>query len=297
MKKEELLKVFPSISEDDLKKLPNELVICWYPSSGSGCNHETYYSGYNVVKHWQEQPSRLKPNLFIFSDWEAFEIHDQAEILFTKSFFEDPVIEFLNNPIIIDYDLIPNDHYIHSEQFIQHHQTLFDVCLDENHWISKFENPRSPAENEIYKLEIKLLIEAGIFLKHKIVKELKKKEFILVEEGLFGPVKTLSIIKYLETFFVLVQTTNKFLYSRFVDEAVKIQLLTINRPNDPFIVNDGIDFSRLGVQEFIGGEQGYSVSITCCEEYLKYPDFLFRARGNGETYHEDLANLYSLLHS
>ena len=178
MKREELLKLFPSISVNEIEMLPEEIVACWYPSSGTGYNHETYTSGYNVVKHWQEQPSKLKPNLFVFSDLDPFEIHDQAEILFNRSFFEHPVINFLNNPITVDYDLIPNDHYIHeSEQFIKDLGRLFDLGLvDENDWMSEFENPRSPAENEIYKLEIKLLLEAGVFPKDKIVEELKKKK-------------------------------------------------------------------------------------------------------------------------
>ncbi len=92
------------------------------------------------------------------------------------------------------------------------------------------------------------------------------------------------------------QTTNKFLYSRFVEEEIKIPLLTLNRPMDQFIFDNGIDIKKLGIQEFIAGHN-YESSLTFGEEYFKYPDFLFRARGNAETYHEDLANLYSLLHS
>jgi hypothetical protein len=294
MKREEILKLFPGILDEEIKDLPNELVVCWYPSSGTGCDSETLYRGYgyNIIDHWKQQPSNFKPNLFIFSDIDEFDLPKEAEVLFNRSFFEHPVINFLNNPIIVDYDLIPDDHHIHeSERYIKDLGRLFDLgLLDENHWLSKFENPRSPAENEIYKLEIKLLLDAGVFPKDKIVEELKKKEFIHVEEGLFGPVKTLSIIRYLETFFLLVQTTNKYLYGRFVEEEIKIPLLTLNRPMDPFIFDHGIDIEKLGIQEFIAGHS-YVSSLVFGDEFKKHPDFVFQLFNE---VHNDMANLYSL---
>ena len=294
MKREELLNVFPSLSETEIEALPKELVVCWYPSSGTGCDSETLYRGYgyNILDHWKQQPSNFKPNLFIFSDYNEFDLPDESEVLFNRSFFEHPVINFLNNPITVDYDLIPDDHYIHeSERYIKDLGRLFDLGLvDENEWMSKFENPRSPAENEIYKLEIKLLLDAGVFPKDKIVEELKEKEFIHVEEGLFGPVKTLSIIRYLETFFILVQTTNKYLYGRFVEEEIKIPLLTINRPIDPFIFDNGIDIKKLGIQEFIAGHSSVS-SLVFGDEFKKHPDFVFQLFNE---VHHDMANLYSL---
>jgi hypothetical protein len=293
MKREELLKIFPSLTESEIQDLPNELVVCWYPSSGTGCDSETLYNGYgyNILDHWKQQSSNFKPNLFIFSDAREFNIHEEAEVLFTKTYFEDSVISFLDNPITVDYDLIPNDHYINeSEQFIKDLGRLFELGLvDENHWMSEFENPRSPAENEIYKLEIKLLLEAGVFPKDNIVKERKQKEYNNLINGLFGPVKTLSIIRYLETFFILVQTTNKFLYSRFVEEEIKIPLLTLNRPMDPFIFDNGIDIKKLGIQEFIAGHS-YVISLVFGDEFKKHPDFVFQLFNK---VHNDMANLYS----
>jgi hypothetical protein len=146
-------------------------------------------------------------------------------------------------------------------------------------------------------LEIKLLLDAGVFPKDKIVEELKEKEFIHVEEGLFGPVKTLSIISYLETFFILVQTTNKYIHNHFLDLNFKIPLLAMNRPNDSFLVEDGIDYKGLGVKEFIVGHCGFGENKSFPEEYFKHPDFVFQTRGDENNYFEDLANLYSLKQS
>ena len=68
MKKEDLLKVFPSLNEMEIQTLPNELVICWYPSSGVGADLNDNFCGYAAMRHWQEQPCKLKPNFSAFSN-------------------------------------------------------------------------------------------------------------------------------------------------------------------------------------------------------------------------------------
>jgi hypothetical protein len=294
MKKEDILKLFPSVMRVDLNVLPEEIVACWYPSSGIGCEIDVLYNGYQAVGHWRDQPSKLKPNLFIFSDIEEFDIHQEAEVLYSATFYEDPIIEFLNNPADIDFNVLPADHSINkfsANQFVEDLRHLFELgMVDEDHFMTRLENANSPDEAAVIKFEIKLLMEAGVFSKEKIIDKQKRKESSYLLDVVLGPIKALSIIKYLDTFFILVRTTNKHIYNRFLDESVKIPLLTLNRPQDNFVVfENGIDIEKLGIQEFIAGHS-YVSSLIFGEEFKKYPDFLFQLH-NG---HDDLANLYSI---
>jgi hypothetical protein len=77
MKKEDILKLFPSILEDELIKLPEEFVVCWYPSSG---NH------FDSALDWREQKTKLIPELFIYTDTSVYEIPSDAEVIFSKIF-------------------------------------------------------------------------------------------------------------------------------------------------------------------------------------------------------------------
>jgi hypothetical protein len=99
MKKDNLTLMFPEITEAAISSLPEDLVICWYPSSGVGINEDVFlrekepFSGFNIVKHWQEQPSKLKPNFFIFSDIEEFEIPQTYDLVFSMEISKDKNFE------------------------------------------------------------------------------------------------------------------------------------------------------------------------------------------------------------
>jgi hypothetical protein len=219
MKREKLMKVFPFLGERELKKLPQDLVVCWYPSSGAGTNHKIISSdsgsGYNAVIHWQEQPSTFKPNLLIFSDIEEFKIPVQADVLFTMLISED---------------------------------SNFDHSISE--------------------------------------------DVLLVQEDNRGSIMSITIIKHLETFFILVQSTNEYLYNQFVNQGIEIPLLTLNRPTDIFIHNNSIDIQRLGIQEFIAGHS-YVSCLTYGKEFKKHPDFVFQIYRTELVEYIDDANLYS----
>jgi hypothetical protein len=121
MKKEQLTLMFPEIGETAITALPDDLVVCWYPSSGVGISEEVHlgetesFSGYNIIKHWQEQPSKLKPNLFIFSDIEEFEIPPTYDLFFSMDINKDLNFEKEELPPV-DYNK-HNDSYL-SELFL-----------------------------------------------------------------------------------------------------------------------------------------------------------------------------------
>lgn len=80
-----LLNLFSSLSAQDIELLPNELSVCWYPSSGTGFRPEDITNnGYYAIPHWKEQPSVVQPNFFIFSDYSPFEeIPEKATVVFS----------------------------------------------------------------------------------------------------------------------------------------------------------------------------------------------------------------------
>lgn len=297
MKKELLLRLFPAFEEKDLESLPEELVVCWYPSSGTGTNQEILfddnYSGYIAEKHWREQPTKLKPNLFIFSDVCEFEFHESFKLICSKTIVEDKIISLLNNPIIVDYGVFSKGDLAFDESFEKVTKFLFARgLLDINDSYQKIVNQTSAVEYEQSKLEIKILLEAGLIDKESVIKDRKRKETCSLEDGTFGPVpmKRISIINLKNNFYILVQATNKYLYERFIEQGIHIPLLTINRPMDGFVFNRGINLEKLGVEEFIAG-QPYVSSLIFGEEFKKHSDFVFQYFE--DPFHEDMANLYS----
>jgi hypothetical protein len=233
LKKEDLLKVFPSLNEMEIQTLPNELVICWYPSSGVGADLNDNFCGYVALRHWQEQPSKLKPNFFIFSDILEFELPLDYELIFS--------IE-LNIEKIKGGDLL--------EEKFTFDGTLLEGC------------------DEIFL--------GDQFRTNKEVLTLKR----------------LVLLKKNGLFLLLVQAENEYVYSSFIQEKIQIPLLTINRPWDPFVRDNGIEIEKLGIQEFIAG-YSYVSCLIFGEEFKKYPDFVFQTLRNEYTSNEDLANLYS----
>jgi hypothetical protein len=300
MKREEILKLFPGILDEEIKDLPNELVVCWYPSSGTGCDSETLYRGYgyNILDHWKQQPSNFKPNLFIFSDIDEFDLPKEAEVLFTKTYFEDPIITFLNNLDSIDYSLFPSDDNLFDSRYSSDMKRIYQlglVSFDE--LIKNIENATSLIEKEKDKLILKILVDSGEVNKEKIIEERKNIEAHNLESGKYGSIKMVTFLKFLNTYFILVQGTNEYIYNRYVEEDIKIPLLSLNRPVDPFIcLEKGINIKKLGIQEFIAGNRHVSY-LTFGEECFKHPDFVFQTFGDENNYFEDIANLYSLKQS
>jgi hypothetical protein len=229
MNKEEILKLFPGIKEDMIKMIPEEIITCWYPSSGSKCSPETGWSGYNIIKHWEVQPSKLKPNLYIFSDFEEFEIPNNFDLIFA---------------IEQNVELVKSQE--NTQERMSFDGSLLEGC-DEILLGNQFDS-----NQEILRL---------------------KKLILLHNKG---------------SFFMLIQSENEFVYSRFINEKIKIPLLTINRPMDSFVLSQGININDLGIQEFIAGHS-YVSSLNFGEEFKKYPDFTFNSSIN----YEDIANLYS----
>lgn len=294
MKKEEILKLFPDLLSNQIKLLPEEIITCWYPSSGAGCDSQTLnnFYGYNIINHWNEQPSKLKPNLFIFSDISEFIIHADADVLFSKTYFEDPITTFFNNVDTIDYSLFPTDHHSSNKNYINDITHLYTLGLIEDtvdDLIQKIKMITSSIEKENSKLILKILLDSELVSKDTIIEKLKTNEENTEEEALYGQLKKVSVIKYLDSYFILVQGSNEFLYNRLIEENIMIPILTLNRPMDPFIFNHGIDIEKLGIQEFIAG-RNYVSSLVYGEEFKKYPDFIFQTYRHE---HIDMANLYS----
>lgn len=76
MKREKLMKVFPYLGEWELQNLPQDLIVCWYPSSN---NH------FDAAFDWQRQATKLQPDLFIYTDIMDFEIPPEAEVFFSST--------------------------------------------------------------------------------------------------------------------------------------------------------------------------------------------------------------------
>lgn len=323
MKKEDLLKVFPSLNEMEIQTLPNELVICWYPSSGVGADLNDNFCGYVAMRHWQEQPCKLKPNFFIFSDIVDFDVPAGAEVLFEEKLLPtNHILDFLNNPIEINYNLLSHKlkstsrillddierllelglideldfiKEFENADFLDDLERLFELgMIDELDLITEFENADSVNDKEFKKLEIKLLIEKGIFEKQKLIDRFKEIDINNLMDVIIGPFKSIILINLNNFFFLLVQGRNESIYERFIDENIKIPLLTLNRPMDPFIFDNGIDIEKLGIEEFIAGHS-YVSSLIFGEEFKKYPDFVFGTIRREQVEHHDLANLYARL--
>ena len=291
MKKVELLKLFPSLLKNILEMLPEELTVCWYPSSGAGYNPEESWSGYNILDHWKKQPSKLKPNLFIFSDVDFFEIHPEAEVLFSNTFFQDPIIDFILSPV--NFNLIPNDHAgkVNFKEFSNEIKLLFDLGLlqESNYFIGKDDDLLS-TDSAIKKLTLDILINEGCLKLDSLIENQKNQEVLDIVNGNTEPIKSIILQKYLGNFVLMIQSPNEYVYSRFLDEKIQIPMLTINRPLDPFVTQNGIDIKVLGIKELIVG-RNYVNSIILGDEFKKYPDFVFQRLRN--TNAEDIANFYS----
>jgi hypothetical protein len=294
MKKEELIKLFPCISEEDIEQLPDELAVCWYPSSGSHFTKENdNWSGYHISTLWQRQSTSLKPNLFIFTDVQPFVIPPDARLLYSQLIVKDYITEFLElHPSI---ELLPHDHPLKIDPIsaIRSYSMLARFLEKEIYLPSPGEDLRS---QRVYEKRIifQNLLEASVIKKEDIEKE---RENVISRELLEGPlgiISKISIIEYMGCQFILVQASNETLYSRLIGEKVKVPMLTVNRPMDPFIEHGRISLEELGVRELIGG-QAY-VSGMNLSNFKKFPDFIFQKL---TLYHghmgTDLANFYSLL--
>lgn len=121
MKKNNLTLLIPEISETGISTLPEDLTVCWYPSSGPGAIQSSRFSGndrcsgYCAIQHWETQPSILKPNLYIFSDIEGFEIPTTYELVFSTDF--NKILNYEKEELTpIDYDSF-EDNYL-KEMFL-----------------------------------------------------------------------------------------------------------------------------------------------------------------------------------
>lgn len=243
MKKNNLISMFPEISETVIASLPEDLTVCWYPSSGPGAI-QTYSfrgnnraSGYCAIQHWENQPSKLKPNFFLFSDIDGFEIPFTYELVFSIDFNKD--LNFQKEELTpIDYDSF-EDNYLQE-----------------------------------------------LFLSYAIEDYAKKKADI--EKRYMEQLGKIHLIKKENIYVMLVCSENEVVYQRFVQNNIKIPLLTLNRPMDNFIYNQGINLDLLGVQEFIVSDIDSSY-LTINNDFQIHPEFLFESY-EGYT---DFAKLYS----
>jgi hypothetical protein len=243
MKKEQLTLMFPEINESAITALPDDLVVCWYPSSGPGGGFEDInfrvnnrFSGFYVLRCWKDQPSKLNPNLFIFSDIDWFEIPFTFELIYSTDFNKDLNFE--------------------KEELI------------------------SPEEIDWDQYYLQELLREGYEADYKN----KKAE---IDRKYFEQLGKIHLIRKEDIYVLLVCSENELVYQRFIQNKIKVPLLTLNRSDDYFIQNNGINLDLLGVQEFIANtDEARFLSI--CDEFQVGPEFLF---SNG--YGSYLVNLYS----
>jgi hypothetical protein len=139
MRKEKLIDLFQGLTLEDIKPLPGELSVCWYPSSGNHFNSEHGWNSYVAAQHWKEQPSKSKPNLFIFSDIGEFQTPPGALVLLNR---KPPNLTHFPKltPFIMDY----NQHIIQDGRIL-----LFDWGLGSFHDYNKVTQPTNLDEREI----------------------------------------------------------------------------------------------------------------------------------------------------
>lgn len=196
MKKEELLKVFPCLSYEEIEDLPTDLLLCWYPSCG---NH------FDAAFDWQRQNTKLIPNLFIYSDNSDFDIPSEAEVFYSK--------------IVEGGDLKPKNGVVH-----------------------------------------------------------------------------LTLLKFKENWFFLVNSENEYLYLSFLEQQINIDCLYVNRPCDSFLSDRGpdadqvhfIDIERIGVDLLISGKNN-GLRVPFSDDYLMISEFEI----TNEPFPSDIAVLYS----
>jgi hypothetical protein len=95
MKKDDVLKLFPGILEEEINKLQKEFIVCWYPSSS---NH------FNAAFDWVREEISVNPDVFIYTDTTEFEIPTEAEVIFSRKIESEKFIEKTkeNNEISLD---------------------------------------------------------------------------------------------------------------------------------------------------------------------------------------------------
>jgi hypothetical protein len=247
MKKEQLTLMFPEINESAITALPDDLVVCWYPSSGPGGGFEDInfrvnnrFSGFYALKCWKDQPSKLNPNLFIFSDIDWFEIPFTFELIYSTDFNKDLNFE--------KEELPPVDYNKHNDSYLP---------------------------------ELFLSIDIEIY-------EQKKAE---IDRKYFEQLGKIHLIRKDDLYVLLVCSENELVYQRFIQNKIKVPLLTLNSSDDYFIQNNGINLDLLGVQEFIANtDEARFLSIS--DEFQVCSEFRF---SNG--YGSYLTNLYSRVKS
>jgi hypothetical protein len=233
MKKEELLKVFPCLSYEEIEDLPTDLLLCWYPSCG---NH------FDAAFDWQRQNTKLTPNLFIYSDTSDFDIPSKAEVFYSK--------------IVEGGDLKPKI----SKEIIEEEKKSWDGTWFEGLDHLLFDQP-VPKEPEY-----------------------------------FNGVVHLTLLKFKENWFFLVNSENEYLYLSFLEQQINIDCLYVNRPCDSFLSDRGpdadqvnfIDIERIGVDLLISGKNN-GLRVPFSDDYLMISEFEI----TNEPFPSDIAVLYS----
>ena len=241
MKKNNLQSLFPEISETAIASLPEDLTVCWYPSSGAETEmiyvENNCFLGYCAVHYWETQPSKLKPNFFIFTDVAEFEIATTYDLVFSMDINKDLNFE--------KEELTPIDYDSFKDNYLQE-----------------------------------------IFLSSAIEEYAKKKADI--EKRYMEQLGKIHLIKKDNLYVLLVRCENEKVYQRFIQNNIKVPLLTLNRTMDSFIHFRGINLDLLGVQEIITNT-GEARNMNISEEFQVFPDFYFQSQaGFG-----DIVNLYS----
>lgn len=235
MKREELLKLFPSILDEEIKDLPNDLVVCWYPSSGSH---------FDASLDWQRQNTKLTPNLFIYSDTRDFDIPSDAIVFYSK------IVEGSNLKSKI------------IEEIIEEEKKSWDGT-----WLEGTDH---------------------IFFEQPVPKE----------PDYFVGIVHLTILKFNENWFLLVNSENEYLYLSLLERQINIDCLYVNRPCDSFISDRGpnpdqihfIDINKIGVSILISGRNN-GIRLPLSEEYQLISEFEM----NNEPYNNDVGVIYSLI--
>lgn len=234
MKREELLKLFPSLVAEEIQDLPEELVVCWYPSSG---NH------FDAAFDWQRQNTKLVPNLFIYSDNSDFEIPADAQVCCSAT--------------VESVDLRSK---IVKESTEEEEKKTWDGTLLEGLDYIFFDQP-----------------------------EAKEPEY-------FRGIVHLTLMKYEEKWFFLINTENEYLYLSFLEHQIIVDCLYVNRPCDSFLSDRGpnpdqvhfIDISRIGVSTFISGKNN-GIRLPLSEEYKIISEFDI----NNPHFEGDIGQIYS----
>jgi hypothetical protein len=233
MKREELLKVFPSVSETEIEALPKELVVCWYPSSG---NH------FDAALDWQRQNTKLTPNLFIYSDTLDFDIPSDAIVFFSK------IVEGSDLKLKIIKEIIEEEKNSLDGTFLE---GLDHILLD-------YPVPKEP-------------------------------------DYFIGFVH-ITLLKFKENWFFLVNSENEYLYLSLLEQQINIDCLYLNRPCDSFISDRGpdanqihfIDIKKIGVNILISGKNN-GIRFPLSEEYQLISEFEM----NNKPYNNDVGVIYS----